>query len=370
MRVRALALGLVFALLGATGAEAKAPTTVSGRVVMGTKDSTLPTDLSVTLVGLVLTNEVFRMQVTPSAEGNWTAGRFPETALRFFVAVVYKGVTYSQVLEQTGLANPTIDLVIYEPTNDVSGVSVLSDTTTVVQGKEGGTLEVLQLLRMGNSSDRTFVGTALTSAAGPVAVVRLPVPQGAFDVLPTGDMNRQGLGKTGEGIAATAPLLPGESTISYVYRVRAPRTGWQLRREVFYPTAKTDILIGPALELRAGPGFSFAESKELGGKTYRRYRGEKLLPGAVLGIDIGYLNTADNGLWFGLVGIVAALIAVVIAAGVIRRRRRTNEVTENKPAARALVVEQIALLDIEHEAGAISDEDYLVRREDMKSKLT
>ena len=365
---RALALGLLVAL-AATGAEAKAPTKISGRITTGTAGASLPVDLSITVVGLVETNEVFRLQVTPSAQGNWSAENFPESALRFFVAVVYKGVTYSRVLEQTGLEHPTIDLIIYEPTtNDDSVVSVLSDTITLLQGKEAGTIEVLQLLRVTNTSDRTFVGSA--SGTGPVAIVRVPVAQGGFDVLPTDEMNREGIAKTQEGIATTAPLLPGESTISYVYRVRASRTGWQLRREVFYPTAKTDILIGPALELRAGPGFSFAESKELGGKTYRRYRGKKLLPGAVLGVDIGYADTAGSGLWLGLVGIVAALIAVVIAAGVIRRRRRMNEVTEDKTATRASAVEQIALLDIEHEAGTISDEDYRGRRENMKSQIT
>lgn len=381
MTSRALALGLVAALLGAGSVHAQAPVPptgavppkgavkVSGRVVMGTKSAALPTDLSVTIVGLDGNRETYRTQVTPSADGIWATPGVTTVTQRFVVAVVYKDVTYSNILEQGGSLDPAPDLLIYEPTSNVSVVSVLSDTTTVVQGKEGGTLEVLQLLRMANSSDRTFVGTALSSGAHPVAIVRVPVPQGAFDVLPTDDMNRRGLGRTQEGIAATAPLLPGESTISYVYRVRAPRTGWQLRREVFYPTAKTDILIGPALELKAGPGFSFAETVELGGKTYRRYRGEKLLPGAVLGVDIGHAGAAGGGLWFGLVGIVAALIAVVIAGAVIRRRRSRSG-TEDKSDTRASVVEQIALLDIEHEAGAISDDDHRNKREDMKSKLT
>jgi len=359
-----MALSCVVALMAAP-VYAKEPVKVSGRVVMGTKGAALPADLSITIVGLDGNRETHRAQVTPAATGIWAAEGFTEVTQRFVVAAVYKAVTYSQLLEQGQSLAPAPDLVVYEPTNDSSVVSVSSDTMTVVQGKEGGTIEVLQVLRVANSSDRTFVGTVPASSE-PVPIVRLPVPEGAFDVAPIDNTNRSGIGRTAQGLASTAPLLPSKSTISYIYRVRAPRTGWQVRREVFYPTAKTYILIGAGLELKAGPGFGFVETKELDGKTYRSYRGEKLLPGAVMGVDIGYAGTAGGGLWFGLSGIFAVVLLVVLGAFVVRRSRAP----EVANPSRSTVVEEIALLDIKHEDGSVSEEEYRRMREAMKGKLT
>lgn len=383
-----LLLSLVAVLAWLVPAPAFA-VTASGRVVMGTRGAALPGDLRVTVLQNTPEGEpqgqpTF-VPVAPDGTFNFEA----DPARGHLIGLFYLGAAYSRVLEpgETG----GIELEIYETTTDASVVKVASDSMTILQSETEGqsdVLEVLQILRFQNDSDRAYVGSdpeqpaeaAPEGSPPPRRVLRLPLPESAFDLAPADPGNGAGLATAGGRLVTTSPLVPGDTSVAYLFKVKVPRSGWQLRREIYHPTDHSDLLVGKRLRLAAAPGFDFAESKTLGGQEYNRYRSGSRNPGAVLEADIAFAGSGtSNGVWIGF-GIVAALLAALLVSGTLRlRRRRTVDKAASagrepgkdpKPApTREQLIKQVAALDEEFDAGGLDQQTYDARRSTLLARL-
>jgi hypothetical protein len=315
------------------------------------------------------------------------------------IGLFYSDVAYSAVLEPNSTG--PVEIKIYETTTDPSVVRVASDSMTVLQSTEegrGNVLEVLQLLRFHNDSDRTFVGSESDQAApepaaspgGPPQpperqVLKLPVPESAYDLAPADAANGAGLATSGEGrLVTTSALSPGETSVAYLFKVKVPRTGWQLRRETYFPTDHADLLVGKRLNLTAAPGFDFQESKTLGSESYNRYRSGPLNPGSVIEADIGFPEEGVDGVWIGFGAGVAALAALLLVAGIRMRRRRAareqaKKTARSSPApepapplepTRQQLIDRVAELDEKFEAGGIQAPEYESQRKSLLAKLS
>lgn len=375
---RLLALvGLAGVLIGTPAAPAHAAT-FSGTAAMGTAGTPFPEGLRLTVVEI---SESGDMQPTPTFVPINPDGSFSfegEPNLSYLVGTIHQEVTYSMIARPAELAEK--QLKIYQTTRDASVVKIISDSMTVIQSKQEGEsnlFEVLQLLTFINASDRTYIGEEGEDRS----VLRLPVPEGVNNLLPAQPANPEGLAVTPKGLASTAPLQPGEITIPYLYKVTVPRTGWQLRREVFYPTDHVDLLIGENLEPSIAPDFDFEENKALTGQNYARYRMGSSLPGQVVAADIGFAGGASgNGLWYGLGGIAAAAALAaattlwrrkrrpVVATALMRRKRRPA--APNEPGrARGELIDQVARLDDSFDAGAMERPEYDAQRARLMTEL-
>ncbi|HYN99188.1 MAG TPA: hypothetical protein VEU28_05900 [Actinomycetota bacterium] len=363
-----------------------------GRVVMGTAGIPLPEGLRVTVLQ---NNEQGEPQGQPTfvavaPDGSFSFEADPNRG--HLVGLFYKDVAYSEVLEP-GATDP-VELKIYETTNDSSVVAITSDSMTVLQSNqegEGNVLEVLQLLRYRNSSDRAFIGSDSDQVTPEPAedgqpeaqqrqILKLPVPESAYDLAPADAANGAGLATSGEGrLVTTSALVPGETSVAYLFKVKVPRTGWQLRREVYHPTDHADLLVGNMLNLTAAPGFEFQESKTLGGQPYNRYRSGTLNPGSVIEADIGFPEEGANGIWIGL-GVGAAGLAVLLALAWLRLRRRRAATAAAKAAplsspqpakepSREELIEQVAELDERFESGGVEKSDYETQRASLLARL-
>ncbi|HEX2148856.1 MAG TPA: hypothetical protein VHI31_01585, partial [Actinomycetota bacterium] len=279
-------------------------------------------------------------------------------------------------------------------TNDSSVVAISSDSMTVLQSNqegEGNVLEVLQLLRYRNDSDRAFIGSDSDQVTPEPAedgqpeaqqrqILKLPVPESAYDLAPADAANGAGLATSGEGrLVTTSALAPGETSVAYLFKVKVPRTGWQLRREVYHPTDHADLLVGNMLNLTAAPGFEFQESKTLGGQPYNRYRSGSLTPGSVIEADIGFPEEGANGIWIGF-AVGAAVLAALLALAWLRLRRRRAAKAVAKAApdsalqpasepSRDELIEQVAELDERFESGGVEKSEYESERASLLARL-
>lgn len=363
-----------------------------GRVVMGTAGADLPEGLRVT----VLQNDDEGVpQGQPSFAPVGPDGTFSfeaDPAKSHLVGLFYEGVAYSRVVE-AGTTDP-VELKIYETTDDSSVVKITSDSMTVLQNTEegqGNVLEVLQLLRYRNDSDRAFIGSESDQASPepgpsgepaeqPRQVLKLPVPESAYDLAPADAANSAGLATSGEGrLVTTSALPPGEASVAYLFKVKVPRTGWQLRREVYHPTDHADLLVGKRLVLTAAPGFEFQESKTLGGESYNRYRSGELNPGSVIEADIGFPDEGTGGVWIGFAAGIAVLALALGLATVRMRRRRAAKAAAVKPSepapraerpTREQLIEQVAQLDEVFESGGLDKTEYESRRGELLARLS
>lgn len=344
--------------------------TISGTAVMGTAGAPFPPGLRMTIVRIDKTGGMApKPEFVPIApDGSFSFEGDP--TLSYLIGTIYQEVTYSTVVGPGEL--PAKQLKIFETTRDVSAVKITSDSITAILNKrEPDQFEVLQLMNFANSSDRTYVG----EGGEDKTVLKLPVPEAVTDLIPGDPSNPAGLAVTPTGLASTLPLQPGKASIAYLYKVKVRRSGWQLRREVMYPTERVDLLIAQGLELKAAPGFKFAENKTLSNQRYARYRMDTVSPGAVVGADIVFPASAPNGIWYGFGGIAAALAAIGALAAVVRRKKVTapgRPARAKAPAekvTREELIVQVARLDESFDAGEVDQSGYDARRARLMDQL-
>lgn len=396
--------------------------TVRGTVVNGTSGGPVPPGIAVTIVQLDQDfKEIVRRTVQAGPGGSFEAGGWDGRAGNRFVASAdHQDVTYrAAVTGDSGRVETKVS--IYEPASDATVLKIASDTLTVVPGA-GNVLEVLQILRVDNGSDRTYVGTTSTAPAPPAAgtpgapappapgspgapepakvntVLQLPVPAGAYD-LTAQEGSQVGLTQGADGgVYTAAPISPGEVVVSFLYRVKIPSSGWELRRPVFYPTAKSTVLLGPGLALDADR-YRYEGPVTLENRKYGRWDGPALAPGGELAARIGS-DRAGSGLVWGLWAVLGALVVAVVAVPLLLRRRRrrapTGSAGSSAPAApaglsrpatpsgasqvsqapdgpqgseRARLIEEIAALDDALEAGSVPRHEHAERRAALKQRL-
>lgn len=347
--------GAILLIIATSGrSDASEPVTLAGTIVNGTAGAAVPGGLGVTAVQLDQDGkEADRKQVQADATGTFRFDGFsPSEGSRFLVGTDYLGVTYSIVKDITA-GEGAVQLRIFETTEDPSSIAVSGDTTTVVKPQgEADHLEVLQLLTIMNSSDRTFVGR--TEPGGRV-VLELPVPAGVFDLEPAGPSRLASLAMSSRGPATVDPIIPGGSTVSFVYKVRVPRTGWPLARRVDYPTKRADILLGEGLELSAPATFRVAGEPVIGSVKYRRYRSGELVPGAEIAVHVGFATSAEAIRWWAP-ALGVALLAAFLVSIITMRRRSAKGATPS--SARERLLREVAALDESFEAGRLEESSY------------
>ncbi|MGQ0680117.1 MAG: hypothetical protein ACT4OM_10785 [Actinomycetota bacterium] len=339
---------------------------LAGRVVMGTAGAPFPGGLRLTVVEISAAGDLQQPVFVPIAEdGSYSFEGGP--ALEYLIGTIYREVTYSMVAEPGDL--PARELKIHETTRDVSVVKISSDSMTVVPREDRpDELEILELTTYLNSSDRTYIGEEGEGQP----VVRLAVPEGVVELTPMDEANSAGLAVGPRGLGSIVPLKPGEAQIPYLYRAKVPRSGWQLRREVLYPTEHVDLLVNTDLTLDAAPGFTFAEEVTLADRRYRRYRMESTTPGEVVAADIGFNSAggSGSGVWVGF-GTIVALVAAALGAATLRRRKRRLLAPGpgRAGAGRAELIEEVARLDERFDAGGVERLEYDRRRSELISAL-
>lgn len=380
-------LCLLVAVPARPAAAEPGPVTVRGTVVNGTGGGAVPPGIAVTIAQLDQSfTEVARRSVPAGPGGAFEAGGWGGRAgTRFVASADHQGVTYrAAATGESGTVETTLSL--YEPTSDATVLKVVSDTLTVVPGPDN-VLEVLQILRVGNGSDRTYVGTRSPAPVPPAGapgappppgpaevntVLQLPVPAGAYD-LTEQEGSAVGLvpGPDG-GVYTAAPISPGETVVSFLYRVKVPSSGWELRRPVLYPTARSTVLLGPGLTLDADR-YRYRGPVTLENRSYGRWDGPALVPGSELAARIGS-DRAGSGLTVGLVAALGVLVVAAVAVPLLLRRRRRRRAPAGATSGgagseRARLVEEIAALDDALEAGSVSRQEHAERRAVLKQRL-
>ena len=246
---------------------------------------------------------------------------------------------------------------------------ISTDTTTFIEGDQG-VVEALALMRVKNVSDRAFVGRP--SEDGEPSVLRYPVPQGAFDVNPGASITK-GVRQIPQGFTSSDPILPGEVSVGYLYRIRSSRSGWTMRRAIFYPTERLTILVDDSLRMSAS-GLRFTKRVQLGEgqgrQRYLQYDGREFEPGDILEASFVYSSgqTSNAPLYVGLL-VGALLIAALAVLVPLRKSKVRRERTRPALSERESLIERIAALDEAFESRSLPEDEYLKQRSQMKARL-
>lgn len=352
---------------------------IQGKVTNGTAASTIPAGLEITLI---ISDEngqtVQRSTTTLDASGQFTFPIVPIVdAYRYVAVTAYRDRVFSSAFAvgTTAVDEYNLPITIYEPTEDPAVLTIIG---TVAQIKAvGSTLEVRQVFRIRNSSDRIYTTSQDLGSLRFVSLV-ISLPPGA-QVISFDNAARYVVSQENFAVVDTVPVLPGDDNLVIVVYI-LPYTGQPalIEQPLNYAfDGQARVLISPDTMTVTGDQFPALGEETLGTQKYRAYGSNiSLQPGDVLRYEVSgqaapepsaassALNASDI-----LLTVIALLgIGLILAAIVLYLRgRRTAPLTPEQEIER--LVRQLHALDQQHAAGQLPHDLWHRQRAPLQARL-
>jgi hypothetical protein len=381
---------LALALMALPTPDASAQTDgqgkIEGQLVNGTKDARISANIPITLYYAAM-GASGAMSTTTQADAN---GRFTFTNLdaitttRYLAQANYTGVDYFSDLFRFDANQTTIpiSMTVYETTTVPAVIKV--NQTHLIFTVHTRAFEVQQIVAVENTSDRMYIGEAL---GGPHrATLTLPILADATN-LTFDDPSVDSTTLRGDAVLTyTLPIGPGKDNIIYSYAVPFDPPTYEFSLELPYDTAKFGIFmpdVGAAIQ-SPQLSASFPMSGVVGTPNFVGGTAEKVAAGTTIKATFSNLPAvvneptastetnapADNSqLVGGIVLGIAMLAAIGLIAYPILRQRATRPASLAAANRRMELLQAIADLDDDFEAGEIPEADYTEQRAALKAKL-
>ena len=172
---------------------------------------------------------------------------------------------------QEGVTELQASLVVYEATEEDGSLRIESAHIVVKSFEQ--VLRVSEVLVLGNTSDRTFIGQVRDEAGGQAATVFIPLPANAVGLaLPEGEpVNR--FAEVEGGLWDTQPVRPGAnaSVLRFSYHLPVEGAAVPLERRFPFPVSSITILaVQPGLTVR-GDQLTVGETVTFQDTEYQAY---------------------------------------------------------------------------------------------------
>ncbi len=361
---------------------------ISGRVINLTPDADPPAGLQVVLTIFEGTEPIGQLATTTDENGSFIFGEIPRLAgLGYLFQLQYQGAQYRFQLDP-GATIP-VQIAIYEPTSELSSLSVLDDTIMVT--REPGQYEQLtvrQVVRVRNETLETFVPSFGDAGAGMMNFLRISMPAGFREMTVRSDLQGGQVIPVDRGVGITTAIPPGIHAIVFAYA--APYDQSDLIFEPLYPLGADSVrvLVREDVGQLIGPDIREEESVIVSGSNFRVYSVEEVtagdrvslgftdLPQAPWTTTLADAFTAEWQITAVIPGVTALLLLLFLAYAWRLQKRDPRPVdpavflenVQSQPDQMELV-ERIAELDGRRERGEVSEEDYTQRRTLLKRSL-
>jgi hypothetical protein len=377
-------------------AQSGGPGKVDGQIFNGTHDALAPNTggLTVTLyVADMGTQTTITQTAQSDSQGHFAFSNIGVlTTTRMLAVANYLGIDYvSDILSFDGIANTVpVSVTVYEMTTDPSTVKI-AQMHTIIAGVQDSTLNVLQIVQLQNSGDRTYVGD---TSIGPHRItLSLPILDGATDI----QFDSQDADSTtirGTNILSyTLPFQPGNDQIVYNYTIPFNPPTYALSLKLPFDVLQYQLLLADvgatvtSTQLSAPTTFPTQS-----GQNYLMSTASNLTKGTVIKATFNNLpatasspnptTTGSNppssspapvdsnsqAIGLGVLGLAAVAAILLIAYPLIRRRANRAAVASTN--RRMELLQEIADLDDDFEAGKVTESTYKEERARLKTKLT
>jgi mono/diheme cytochrome c family protein len=362
--------------------EAAARGTVTGHLTNGTAGGDSTKGLKVTLFASDGQN-VQQLEATTDDKGGYSIQNVPMIPNGDYVAVTtYRERVFNSAFVKGEAGKTAFDLpiTVYELTEDPA---VITMTGTVIQiNATGESLEVRQVLRFKNTSDRAFTSSQ-DLGSGRFGSLVVPLPPGA-QVVGFDNEQRYVVSQDKYTVVDTAPVLPGEDhLVVVVYLLAYDGKGAVIEQGINYAfDGQARLLLWPPTLTASGSQFPALGTENLSNRTYNSYGGAlKLAAGGALRYELkgaaapgaASINPTQTGTvssdnLLATLMLITGVGALVLAGVLFFRGRSARKANEQKLAD--ALVGQIADLDDLHSAGKLDDETWARQRDALKTRLT
>jgi hypothetical protein len=317
--------------------------------------------------------ELDRETVTTDEKGRY---RFEDLATGedhfYAIDAVFEGGLFAGrplVIPDDTEKEPVINstLRVWDTTTEPASILIRRNDVFVVQDADG--VGVIESYRIVNPTHLAYIGRGGDEGKpGETPSVGFWLPEKADKAsvqIVESDLDVPTLLPTEYGFATTIAIPPGETRLTYTYRVNGSAGTFDLTRTALYAMAEVDFYAAPPLSIESNR-LEKGDEVEIGDRSYVRYSTPEGLDPAD---PVQVLATADAGIPAALLIGAGAGVLFLIAIAAIGWRRTRKPAVRAPVAPREEILASIAELDLRHEAGEISQEEYETRRAAMKERL-
>jgi len=326
--------------------------TVEGHVLQGTAGASLPDQLLVGLVAMNGETVVIDVQTHSEADGSFAFVDVPMIqGLEYGVYTLFEGVYYFSelALVDSDLEQMEFDVVVYKA--DATAEEVYAEQVHfLVDTNAEGKLDITQVWLLTTTGDVTYLPDST-----PPVFIDLPSHLSAWAV----ETMTEGAVVEQDGrLAVEAPIRAGELTSVIVYTTLDSSSA-PLELQLLMPVDSA-IFLAPADELMvSGSGLLDVGVSEYEGSRLQQYVRFDLAVGQELDVRIRTMQAVqDVVLLIGIAGVVCIVAGLLLMRWNRQRLAGTDEMVD-------LLTRTIAQLDRAFEDGAIEEEVYRQRRDDL-----
>ena len=156
----------------------------------------------------------------------------------------------------------------------------------LVEGRESGSVQVKEVLKINNSLNETFTGTE-SIANNKKAVLKISLPTG-YSNLQVEGLSQDSVIANPDGVITTSPLSPGTTQISLFYDISfGPGNSLDFEKKVNYPTDIVYVLSPQGqLKIKNDGNIQDYGIQEFEGRSYHVLLLNKALPEQKFGLSI------------------------------------------------------------------------------------
>lgn len=375
MRRAGLAAAIVpFILLVFPGAGSAVTTGIIKGVVINQSTGEPQPGAEVTLIALSEGSEPLEKKVTSDERGRYRFEDLPTGEDRLYaIDVVHDEGLFSgtalSIPDDTEEV-PVIDtrIRVWDTTTEAS-VILVARTNLFLSPGEGG-LDAIESVTINNLSDKAYIGRGMAGAQGQaegqnddtaIPSFGFALPRGAADggvEILDSTIEIPELVDTDFGFGITAAIPPGETRVTYSYRVPGSAGSYDLSRTAVYPVVQFSVHAPDGFDVRSNRLQPDGEVT-VGGIDYTRWSSDAAVEaGDQIQMVAVQEATGTSGTAAWIIGGVAAVV-VLMAMGIgwsVKKRGRTQ--TKRGRQTRPELLAQIAELDVRHENGDLARNDW------------
>lgn len=373
----ALVFGIIF-LMVPFSLEAEEPVStglIQGKVTNKTLDNKGETGLEVFLYLHAGNQGKELARTNTGADGSFS---FPDQDMAkkrvYYVSANYKGVGYfsragafDDSKTADGNKNLVLDLNVAEITDKDDDIGISMHFVLMEMDVDKGILLIKEQMVVQNQGTHTYVGNR-EAAPGKKETLHISLPEGAVDFQNLQGLRSSDIVPTGNGVVDTAPIKPGIKRIQFTYSIDTKGKDYKFLKALNLKTEQFGIIF-PDTGLRmVSNQLTLEGPMESEGQKFYTLSGRDFPTGFQIAVDLKGAEKGSIVKW-GVVLLGVIILGAGIGIPLKMKKARPDEEPENDQyESRTDVLQAIAELDDQAEAGKIDPEDYKTQRADLLSR--
>ncbi|MCY4545773.1 MAG: carboxypeptidase-like regulatory domain-containing protein [Gemmatimonadetes bacterium] len=298
-------------------------------------------------------------------------GRYEFTGLaadgsHYVVATRYLEMPYltGHIPLEPGAGRQEVPLQVYDITTD--DAALVHSAVHLVVEANADVLTITEIIVVENRGNLTFapppgVGMGLV----------YPLPAEAFGLQPMVD----GLQHTDRGLVFSAPISPGVARIVYAYDVDRASIDHRFTRQMDYDVARVQVLVSPSSETVTATNLTNDGVQQIAEDEYLLLSNRVGVGrGMSVGVAFPRILVWQDVMKWSMLGFVVLIVAAGLVVGIRVKPEQADEppatadLSPEDERKYAAIIQALATLDDQFEAGGLGEDAYRTRRDGLKAR--